>query len=57
VPPDPAFFGCFRRAVIHATQINGGFYCPAGIRLAVENSARVLTTERSLLDVCAKRNL
>jgi capsular polysaccharide export protein len=50
VPPDPAFFGCFRRAVIHTTQINGGFYCPAGIRLAVENSVRVLTADRSPLE-------
>jgi capsular polysaccharide export protein len=49
-PPDPAFFGCFRRAVIHATQINGGFYCPSGIRLAVENSVRVLTANRSPLE-------
>jgi capsular polysaccharide export protein len=49
-PPDLMLFGCFRRTVIHATQINGGLYCPAGIRLAVENSVRVLTTDRSPLE-------
>ncbi len=50
IPPDKRFFGCFRRAVIHATQINGGFYCPRGIELAVRNSVRVLTGECSPLE-------
>lgn len=49
-PPDREFFGCFRRCVMHATQINGGFYCAKGIALAVENSARVLTATRSPLE-------
>lgn len=48
--PDREFFGCFRRVVLHATQINGGFYCPDGIRLAVENSAPVLTSDQSPLE-------
>lgn len=51
VPPDGEFFGCFRRCVMHATQINGGFYCSPGIALAVENSIRVLTAERSPLEM------
>lgn len=49
-PPGQELFGCFRRCVMHATQINGGFYCAKGIALAVENGARVLTSERSPLD-------
>lgn len=49
-PPDRAFFSCFRRCVMHATQINGGFYCGTGIALAVENSVRVLTAARSPLE-------
>jgi capsular polysaccharide export protein len=49
-PPDPELFARFRRCVIHATQINGGFYCAQGIGLAVENAARVLTAEHSPLE-------
>ena len=49
-PPDRELFSRFRRCVIHATQINGGFYCARGIALAVENAARVLTAERSPLE-------
>ncbi len=49
-PPERDFFGLFRRCVMHATQINGGFYCATGIALAVENSARVLSAERSPLE-------
>lgn len=48
--PDPELFSRFRRCVIHATQINGGFYCARGIALAVENAARVLTAGRSPLE-------
>ncbi len=50
VPPDRDFFGRFRRCVMHATQINGGFYCSTGMALAVENSARVLSADRSPLE-------
>lgn len=50
LPPDPELFSRFRRCVIHATQINGGFYCAQGIALAVENAVRVLTAERSPLE-------
>ena len=48
--PDAELFTCFRRVVTYATQINGGFYCEKGIALAVPNSARVLTAERSPLE-------
>lgn len=50
VAPDRDFFECFRRCVMHATQINGGFYCSTGMALAVENSARVLSADRSPLE-------
>lgn len=49
--PDRELFACFRRCVMHATQINGGFYCSSSIALAVENSARVLCAERSPLEM------
>jgi capsular polysaccharide export protein len=50
VPPDRDFFGRFRCCVMHATQINGGFYCSTGMALAVQNSARVLSADRSPLE-------
>lgn len=49
-PPDRKLFGDFRKTVVHTTQINGGFYCRQGIDLAVENSIRILTAQRSPLE-------
>jgi len=49
-PPDAELFRRFRKAVIHCTQINGGFYTREGIELAVNNAARVLTAESSPLE-------
>jgi capsular polysaccharide export protein len=49
-PPDRLLFRAFRNTVIHATQVNGGFYCPAGIGLAVENTWRRLVAKRSPLE-------
>lgn len=49
-PPEMDFFSCFRRVVLYATQINGGFYCSTGIRLAVENASKVLTADKSPLE-------
>ncbi|MBL8375235.1 MAG: hypothetical protein JNL91_11785 [Candidatus Accumulibacter sp.] len=40
----------FRNTVIHTTQVNGGFYCRAGIRMAVNNCRRLLEPESSSLD-------
>jgi len=37
-PPDKTLFPHFRDVVIERTQINGGFYCAAGIALAVRNA-------------------
>jgi capsular polysaccharide export protein len=48
--PDMAMYACFRRVVMHATQINGAFYCRTGMALAADNSVRVLTAERSPLE-------
>lgn len=50
-PPDTVLFKYFRRCVMHATQINGGFYCSSGIALAVEHSARVLCASQSPLEL------
>jgi len=49
-PPDDELFRSFHDTVMHATQVNGGFYCRRGIDLAVENAARVLTAEHSPLE-------
>jgi len=48
--PDPELLHCFRATVIHTTQVNGGFYCEKGIRLAVRNSLRLLEPDRSPLE-------
>ncbi len=48
--PDAELFRRFRNTVIHATQVNGGFYCSRGIALAVGNSCRRLTADRSPLE-------
>lgn len=50
LPPEAEFFDCFRRVVMHATQVNGGFYCQQGITLSAENSCRILTAEQSPLE-------
>ena len=49
-PPDGELFRRFRNAVIHTTQVNGGFYCRNGIELAVRNSVAVLEAEISPLE-------
>lgn len=49
-PPGTSLFERFRRCVMHATQVNGGFYCASGIALAVENSLGALTAEKSPLE-------
>lgn len=49
-PPDPAFFRQFKAAVVHATQINGGFYCEGGIALALRHAADRMERDRSVLE-------
>ncbi|MFP3343130.1 capsular biosynthesis protein [Halomonas sp. SIMBA_159] len=41
-PPSAQLFHYFRKTVMYATQINGGFYCRPGIDLAVNNAAHIL---------------
>ena len=41
-PPSAALFGFFRNTVMHAAQVNGGFYCQPSIDLAVNNAAHIL---------------
>lgn len=48
--PNAELFRRFRNAVMHVTQVNGGFYCRAGIDLGVRNSIPVLEAERSPLE-------
>lgn len=48
--PNRELFRRFRKAVIHATQVNGGFYCAKGIELAVRNSIAILEGETSPLE-------
>ena len=49
-PPDAELFRSFHNTVMHTTQLNGGFYCRAGIDLAVHHAARTLERERSALE-------
>lgn len=49
-PPEEALYGSFRRTLVHATQVNGGFYSASGIELAVRNSCRRLLAERAPLE-------
>ena len=49
-PPNVELFKRFRRCVLHATQVNGGFYSDEAIALAVQNSVPVLTAEQSPLE-------
>lgn len=48
--PNSELFRRFRKVVIHATQVNGGFYCRKGIELAVHNSRAILEGEMSPLE-------
>lgn len=49
-PPDQALFRDFRNVVIHTTQVNGGFYCSQGIRMAVRNSVPIMTETESPIE-------
>jgi capsular polysaccharide export protein len=55
VAPDTELFRCFRNVVIHATQVNGGFYTAEAVALAVANSPRLLLAERSPLEELMRR--
>ena len=49
--PDPELLKQFKAVVMHTTQVNGGFYCPQGIALAVKASVERLTAEQSPLEL------
>jgi len=49
-PPNKDLFRHFRNIVISGTQVNGGFYCAAGIELAVRNSVPRLIAASSCAD-------
>ena len=48
--PDVDLFQCFKKTLIYATQINGGYYSKDGIALAVKNAARIVTADQSPLE-------
>jgi len=48
--PDAELFRYFRNTVIHATQVNGGFYSRPGIELAAENCRHIMVRGRSPLE-------
>ena len=48
--PESELFKLFKTVVLHATQVNGGFYCPEGIELAAQASAKILVNEQSPLE-------
>lgn len=50
-PPDALLFKLYSKTIIHTTQINGGFYCHAGIRLAIKHSERFFAIDRSPLEL------
>jgi capsular polysaccharide export protein len=49
-PPDAELFRRFRKVVMHAAQVHGGFYSREAIALAVENSSRTLQADRPPLE-------
>jgi len=49
-PPDALLFKLYSKTIIHTTQINGGFYCHDGIRLAIKHSERFFALDRSPLE-------
>lgn len=48
--PDAALVAQFKQVLMHTTQVNGGFYTPEGIALAVKHSVARLLSEQSPLD-------
>jgi capsular polysaccharide export protein len=51
--PDLALVRAFRNVVIHATQVNGGFYCPHGMATAIAGCARLLEPRSRLEQLLA----
>lgn len=54
-PPDPSLFDAFRRLVAHRTQVNGGYFCKAGVELAVAAAADRVEAAEPLLPSWQRR--
>lgn len=48
--PDQALWRSFQQTVLQLTQLNGGFYCDEGIKLAVQHSLPWLMAEYTTLE-------
>ena len=48
--PDPELWSAFKRVLIHTTQINGGFYCRAGMDLALDTAVDRIELVQSPLE-------
>jgi capsular polysaccharide export protein len=53
--PDMDLYQKFKSVLLNTTQINGGFYCPRGIELAVKGSVVVLAADKSPLENLLER--
>lgn len=51
IRPDMNLFHHFRNVVIHATQINGGFYTSSGIKMAVKQAVPALVAPQSFIEL------
>lgn len=49
--PDMTLFHHFRNVVIHATQINGGFYTSSGIKMAVQHTVPALLAPHTFIEL------
>ena len=54
-PAQEALFKAFRTVVLHAAQINGGFYSKEGMDIAVEEATRVLGATESPLETLIRQ--
>ncbi len=51
IRPDMNLFHHFRNVVIHATQLNGGFYTSSGISMAVQQAVPALLAAESFIEL------
>lgn len=50
-PPDKRLFMAFRSVALATTQINGGFYCPTGMKMAIDGALPRLLADQSPLEM------
>ena len=48
--PEPTLMAAFRKMVMHATLVNGGFYTKESMDMAAQGSLRLLTAEKSPIE-------